>query len=342
MLNVKKIKFIGFVLILLLTVFSCNNRPIAGPLDVKYDHINCTLHWSEVEGASYYLLDLNGEKLESDNNYYSLFNYSNGIYRVKIKAIFKKKESTYSNTLTFEISDNVEVLVYSDGEYLYWEEIENGIYVIDYEDDSSVKSIILTENKFKIPETLKTKSSIMSLSMYFDDYLITTKDIILDYNLRRYYNEPYEIIINGAETIFINGEEIKAGYYIYSDKVILSSKFIEQFKEPFYLYINGDENLLAKVEIGINLFDLKSFYIQPFVGDDVKYDFDFRGFEIEEINGLIYNKDYKIEGNMLIIKQSFIENYINKNPLDERIKLNLVLKKGDFIKDWYLEIDLVM
>ena len=99
--------------------------------------------------------------------------------------------------------------------------------------------------------------------MYFDDYLITTKDIILDYNLRRYYNEPYEIIINGAETIFINGEEIKKATIYILDKVILSSKFIEQFKEPFYLYINGDENLLAKVEIGINLFDLKSFYIQP-------------------------------------------------------------------------------
>lgn len=340
MIKMKKIKSISLVLILLLILFSCKKAPIAGPMDVKYDHISYTLSWSEVNKANYYLLDINGVTYESDNNKYSLFNFNKGVYRVKIKAIFKNQESIYSNTLTFEISDNVEVTVYSDGKYLYWEEIENGIYMIDYEDDSSVKNITLTENKFEIPQTLKTKSSILTFSMYLDDYLITTRDIVLDFNLRRYYKAPYEIAVKGAKTIFINGEEIKTGYYLQSDKLILSANFIEQFKEPFYLSIIGDENILAKVDIGINLFSLKSFYIQPFIGSDVKYEFEFNGFEIEEIKGLIFNEDYKTEGNMLIINQEFIEDYINNNPSNERIKLNIILKKGTFIKDWYLEIDL--
>lgn len=340
MLKIKQIKTILLGLILAFALLSCRKAPIAGPLSLEYDHKSFTLSWSEVKGANYYILDINGLKVESDNNNYSFFKYNNGIYRVKIKAIFRNSESIYSNTITFEISDDIEISLYSDGEYLYWEEIEDAEYVIKYEDDLATKTISLTENKFEIPKSLKNKSSIVTLSVTLSDTLIAKLDIKLDFNKRRFYNSPYEIVVNGAKKVYINGEELKTGYHIQSDKLVLSPKFIENYQESFYLSISGNENLLVIGEIRMTLFELTSFYLQPFVGNDVKYEFQFNGFEIAEITGLTINEDFKVEGNMLIITKEFIEDFISDNPISTRIELNLVLKKGTFIKDWYLEIDL--
>lgn len=342
--NMRKIKPVFIFLIVMLvitTLLSCREKPIAGPVNVKYDYKTYTLHWDKVDKATRYVLDINGMFYESLNNEYSFREKEKGLYKVKIKAIFKQKQSVYSNFLTFVVSEYINLLIYSDGDFLYWEEVDDARYEISYLDNLSLKTVVVVDNKFLIPKMLKNNLAEITLKVFVEDRLLSEQKVLLDYELKRVYkNSPLILRIYNADEIFINGKK-EYGISIRPDNVRLSPSLISKYNGEAFISISGKENILKKILILPEPFELISFYIQPYLENDVKYEFSFKNYKIKEILGLTLGADYQIEAlKTLVIKQTFIERVIRNNPSAEKIVLKVTLIDGNKTEDIYLEIDL--
>jgi hypothetical protein len=88
-------------------------------------------------------------------------------------------------------------------------------------------------------------------------------------------------------------------------------------------------------------YELESFYIQPYVGEDVKYKFSFKDYVITKIEGLNVNVDYRIEVfSTLVINKDYINRYIENNPTASKIGLKVSLTSNGINEELYLEIDL--
>lgn len=328
-------------LALVFTTFSCNRKPIAGPSKIEFDAKVLVLNWARVKGATYYILDVNGEKLESNTNSYSFLLYDEGIYEVKIKAIFKNKESTYSNTIRFVITDSVDLNIHSDGNYIYWDYVENGIYALQYSDNLLSHTVTLEKNNFLIPANLRGKLEKARLTVYLHNVILSKTEIVFNHEpLRIYQGLEYNIEVKGPNGIFINGRKVETSYNKYENSLTLTPLLTNRYEGTFYLSIVGEENIVYKAEIIPESFNVISYFLQPYMDDNVVYTIEYKGFKIDSIEGLIEDVDYVIEKDALVIKKEFIDRFISENPNEERIKLNVLFSKGEYIKDWYLEIDL--
>jgi|SRR5690554_1959001 len=341
MIKIKRMLSLLTITIIATTLFSCRKNLVAGPVNLKYDYKTYTLHWDEVSNASGYVLDINGMLYESIDAEYSFKDAEKGLYKVKIKAIFKNQESIFSNTLSFVVSEHINLLVYSDGSFLYWEEIDNATYEISYLDNLSLKTITTLQNKFTIPEILKEGLNNVTLKVFVDDELLSKQNILLDYNIIRVYkNSPYILRIYDASDVYINGRKVY-GVTIREDNIRISSNLIYNYIGETYISVSGEENILKRFLILPEPFELISFYIQPYMGDDVKFEFLFKNYEIKEITGLDFGSDYRIEAlKNLVINKSFIDNYRSNNPFASKIELKVTLESCGITEQLHLEIEL--
>lgn len=328
-------------LILVLATFSCRKKPIAGPSKIEFDAKVLVLNWNKVKGANYYILDLNGERLESNTNSYSFLEYDEGSYDVKIKAIFKNTESIFSNTIRFVISESVDVNIHSNGTYIYWDKIPNAIYAIQYSDNLLNQTVTLEKNNYLIPTHLRDKLEEFKLTVYLHGKILSRTELKFDHDLLRIYQgQEYNINVKNAKALYINANRVETGYTIHENSITLSPLLISRYEGTFHISVVGEENILFKAEIIPETFNVISYFLQPYLNEDVVYNIEYKGFHISSISGLVEDVDYTILRNGLTIKKEFIERYKIENPEATRIKLNLIFYKGEYEKDWYLEIDL--
>lgn len=341
MIKIKRILSLLTIIFITTTLFSCRQKLVAGPVNLNYDYKTYILHWDEVGDANSYILDINGMLYESLNTQYSFKDAEKGLYKVKIKAVLKNQESIYSNTLSFVVSEYINLLVYSDGEFLYWENVENATYEISYLDNLSLKTFTNSINKFAIPEILKEGSNNITLKVFVDDKLLSEQKILLDYNVIRVYkNSPYILRVYDANDIYINGRKAY-GISIREDSIRISPNLIYNYTGETYISISGEENILMKLLILPEPFELISFYVQPYLGNDVKFEFSFKNYKIIEIEGLEDVKDYRIESiKNLVINKNFIDKYISNNPFSSKIELKVTLQSNGTTEQLHLEIQL--
>jgi len=342
--GMRKIKSLYLLLVITLLMsflFSCADKPVAGPVNINYDLKTYTLNWDKVNKATHYILDINGILYESETNEYSFRESDKGLYRVKIKAVFKNKESIYSNTITFVVSDNVKLLMYSDGESLYWEAVDGATYEINYFENLALKTVIVTQNVFPIPQSLKEGVNEIRLKVYMEEKVISDQTITLDYNMIRIFkNSPYIIRAYKAKEVYMNGSKAY-GVSVREENVRLSPSLISKHGGETYISVSGEENVMKRVLILPEPYELESFYIQPYVGEDVKYKFSFKDYVITKIEGLNVNVDYRIEVfSTLVINKDYINRYIENNPTASKIGLKVSLTSNGINEELYLEIDL--
>ncbi len=340
-------KIVNFFLISfsLLFLVSCKteSRSLYGPKGLTYDQESLVLVWNEIKDAQAYKLVINEEEtIELINNYYSFEDYPIGSYRVKVKAIFKDGETLYSNTYTFIVKEEFELKIYSDGTYIYWDDLAAANYKIKYREDYLPKTHSLIENKFKIPETLKSKATKINLEVYFNGAVIYETSLLLSFNVTRvFYEEGYQIEIQGAQAIYIDGELIEEGFIAASNTLTLKQELIRNYQQQIFISIVGEENAFYL----LHLMDLPFLLISPpkqsFIGEDINFEFDLRGYEIIKVNGLTINEDYLIENNILTIKKEYIQNIMETKKEKISIELHVTLSKGiSFTEVVYLIISL--
>lgn len=329
------------IILVIATLFSCRQTPIAGPVSLNYDYKTYVLEWEKINKATKYIIDINGMLYESNTNTYSFKDAEKGLYKVKVKAIFKNDESIFSNTLSFIVSEYINLAIYSDGNYIYWETITNATYEVSYLNNLSVIKIETSDYRFLLPEILKVGTNNITLKAFVDDKLLSEQMISLDFNsVRIYKNSPHIVRVHNANEIYINGKKTY-GVSIRPDNIRMSASLIFNYSGEIFVSITGEENILKKVLILPEPFILESFYIQPYLKEDVKFVIDFKNYYIKSITNLSFGVDYKIEGlNNLVITKSYIEKFINDNPTETKIELNVVLESNNTIYEIYLEIDL--
>lgn len=340
MKTIKKIMMLFILVTLTITISACGKKLIAGPTNLDFDKTKGIVSWDEVKSARYYLLNINGNTVEVFENEYSLLNLPNGNYDLKIKAVFKKGESIYSNTLRVILSKERNINLFSDGTKVFWDEIEGAQYFIEYVDNLEIKQIEVEENEFLIPKTLKNEQALIKLTVYLNSYLVSIEEITIYFKEITVYQEnEYTINVKGAKELYINNILIETGYKVTKTKLILSKQLINSYDDYINISIIGEENIYLKAKIDVELFELISLNKQPYVNDDVYFEFDLKGFTIKQIVNL-REDDYELVNNTLIIKKDFIESYITSNPNKQTIYLTVIFTKGYYEKDWPLEIDI--
>jgi hypothetical protein len=231
--------------------------------------------------------------------------------------------------------------MYSDGESLYWEAVDGATYEINYFENLALKTVIVTQNVFPIPQSLKEGVNEIRLKVYMEEKVISDQTITLDYNMIRIFkNSPYIIRAYKAKEVYMNGSKAY-GVSVREENVRLSPSLISKHGGETYISVSGEENVMKRVLILPEPYELESFYIQPYVGEDVKYKFSFKDYVITKIEGLNVNVDYRIEVfSTLVINKDYINRYIENNPTASKIGLKVSLTSNGINEELYLEIDL--
>lgn len=100
----RKITLILIVLSLFSLVGCKKKEPILlGPNNVVFNEQTKVLSWDIDEGAINYKVLIDGVEVEVSTNSYDMSSYEHGQYKVRVRSIFKNRESNYSKQITVNV-----------------------------------------------------------------------------------------------------------------------------------------------------------------------------------------------------------------------------------------------
>lgn len=340
----KKIAFVLTLLSLLLLVGCKESKGIiVGPKNLNYNNETYVLSWDKVEGALKYEVVINDtDTLKTSETFISLESLEHGIYRIKVKAILKDQESLYSNSNNYFINKVKNIYMHTDKEKIYWDFVDDATYILSYKEMFNQNEVIINPKnaEFKIPEDLRDKNTVITLKTYYQDQLLVTATLELNFNTELgFLTKDFVIDINEANRVYINGVLIEEGIVIEDSKVILTKDLIGNYKGQTQVSVTGKTNISKNVYFTSELVELITSETQVYRGEDIVYEFILNGFEFSSIN--IVDGVFSFNGSTLTIDKEYFEAYKLSNPESTYIGMHVVFKKGsEHTKLIYLRVNL--
>lgn len=323
----KKI-FLSIIVLSLFGLFGCKkDEPVLlGPSNVSFNEETKMLPWDEEVGAVGYKILINKETVESKTNSYDLKAYQPGEYKVRIRSIFKNKESNFGEQVTFYIPENF--IIYISDNKIYLTKMDNAEYKYSLRVDHNKVENTNTTGIINIPNEFRDRVINFELNVYIRDVLrykvVTDISLILNNTFK---GSDLEIPVNNPKAVYIDGEAIEAT--LSKDKVIISKEVIDSLGSEVILAVSGDTYIIKKLYVTDPFVVLTSKKIINET-EELKFTFDLNGFKFIEIAKKEFSLgvDYFFDEGILTFSDNFISKYKELYPDSKNIYLMAVFRRG--------------
>lgn len=313
---------ISLMVLLLLIVTGCGDSKAIVVKELEYNNETYEVSWLEVKGATEYLISINGEEIKVTDTTFSLKNYDQGIYKVKIKVEGMKK-AIYTNELTVVVDKTSYVRLKQSSDTIMWESVPSATYTISFDSVGVVshEQKDLKVNKYKIPKGFENETEItVTLKTYLSNQLIS-EDSFMIYGQPKKYSLENDITIkvNGLEEVLIDDKP--ATHFTYENGILTILK--EEFslhENKFLIVITGEESQ-SHVYDRTEKPALASPNTVKYEDADVDFLFVDAGFFIKQTSinedgkaKELAKEEYTYVDGTLTFKKTFIEAYMEKYP----------------------------
>ncbi|MGI6359951.1 MAG: hypothetical protein ACOX02_02765 [Acholeplasmatales bacterium] len=322
----RKITLILIVLSLFSLVGCKKKEPILlGPNNVVFNEQTKVLSWDIDEGAINYKVLIDGVEVEVSTNSYDMSSYEHGQYKVRVRSIFKNRESNYSKQITVNVGTSI--IIYVKDYKIYVTEIENARYSYSLRVDHNKVEGSNTTGIIDIPLEFQERGINFKLEIYINNVLRheikTTISLILNNTFR---NKDLEILVNNPRAAYIDGEVIEAT--LLSDRLIIPKEKLNSLGSEAILAVSGDTYIIKRLYVTDPFAEL----ISPQViseTDELKFTFDLHDFTFIEIakEEFALGVDYFFNDGVLTFSDTFITKYKELFPESENIYLMAVFRR---------------
>ena len=339
------------IVIPILLLFGCQRGTgvLNPPKNIFYNESSMTITWDDIENANEYVIQVNEQIFNQTENLFDMSMFNTGDYQVKIKAIYDKGESYFSNALTIRIVKNIDIQFTFQDYLLKWSApMDNLQYkVIIYGQDNQLLDEILT-NEFEI-EVNEQGYSRYQFEAYFYSNLVYQTTIHFDMSGYVYARgiEDLNIYTNINGVVKLDSFVLIAPtHYEMTESVLkLSQTTLESKMDGTYLFsIIGNEEIYY-TWITITSIDSPKLISNPYVsydGVDLIFDFELYGGIFLGLGSTpnIPSNMYSFVSNRLTINHTFIDQVILDQPERKTIIFSYVLENGPFTIVGYLSVNL--
>lgn len=379
----KKILLGSILIFFMFICVACMDIPedtilrLNAPLDIKID--KNVLSFSKVDGASSYILNINGENITLYDNTY-IFT-EDGDYRIYIQSISGEEgvgNSTFSRSLDFKVrfleypSDvritNNQVTFTKDADAQSYDVEIDGIVYNSKEDlppylepgtyDIRIKarSDIYNESEFSpiIPITVDPLDRIYSKHQYqYSVYSIFELPLYKYTKMDLLHFEMSRTEVEDDEAIEVEQLKNMVHFSVTQNTVFLTKSYLVALVDT--LEASGDkklnESFILKTNLGDHLIDLEINYLDTpysYSGqkqlsnskDDVIFMFETFDYKFIEVKGLgITKEDYHFEDDVLTIFADYVNKAYGAKRKTEPIEFIVVFMKKDVLYEYAVFIE---
>ena len=343
--------------VLLLFLGGCTIRPtLETPTGLSIE--DQTLIWNEVEGATLYVLDINGNDFFSTTTSFSMSEFENGDYTVSICAVSTEyNDSSYSEPIQFyliaqmSLPQNVAI----NEMLLSWNAVDHAQYYQVYINDLVFTTSNLTYDLSELDEnhvymisisahynTLESLTTIqLKYHTYFQNYdafdetfyKSSTDDFVIVF-------EDEDITI---DEVFYESETLSSTEYLFDNQTFsFTNAFMQalNYGEHQFLIWTNKGNVILEVDV---LDDRSPYMISNnniyFTDQDLELTFMLYDGVILSLSGNdITADDYQIDDNTIIIDIDYVQGKFDENPSRTTLILGYHLTANEHLVVGYLFI----
>ena len=338
-----------FIVLLVLVLQACNrnqNDYLGIPSNIRFEDEYVV--WDAVDDAEYYTVRINDVDYRADDARYSMYNFVNGTYQVRVRSHREDEQSIFSNALTFQIDRIYEhpKNVYVVNDILYWDAISEAssyrVYINDLTFDVSSGTTFnldgLDENtlyEIQVLAIYDKGESNLSSTVIYHSYHTLIDTIRLEANKNRSTPKRFPVeTMYYFEHAFIESTRIEHHLIEFTDdSLLISHTLLQDLEEKEYtIQLLTPE---GRVEIMLNVLDEQKPYMTSsntvtYQGDSLSFEFELFGGSFGKLSGLnITTDDYHFDGNTLTISSDFIDSIIADEPERTTIILSYDLSLDD-------------
>ncbi len=322
------------IILSIFTISSCKKGEIIGPTTINYDNETFTLSWEKISNARNYLLLLNEEEISLSTNSYDVSELEQKLYSARVKAVFANNESLYSNTLRFVVKKTpFNSLTFYQGK-VHWNTIKGATYdlVVKKGDQTIDSKRRLTQTSYAVDSSYIEDIYVYEVKSYIAEFLITSDTLVYDNVIKDFIRGKgnLEIEVDNPQDVYINDVKLSGNYELLLDKVIINDTLLSSYPNGLIVIsISGPNAKTFFYDVKNPTIKLNSSSSLAYQEDDVVFTFELNDYELLSIDKKLENDDFQMEDNRLIIKNEYIQSYLEEFPDSNSIALAFAFKRGE-------------
>lgn len=339
-------KLILPLLALLLALSACQeeNEPLDTPSNITENDLEIT--WESVDGAESYIVEVNDEEAIVNRTSFSLHDYDEGTYAIRVKALNNETESDFSDTLEVDVSHEYpfpDAFTIEDGT-LEWEDLDADSYILEVNGEEET----VTDNRFpldaethydiRIKAVYPEGESLYSKTVTINNFSQINETYTLQYSLKS-GTDPMVYLSGAPESFVMEDEDPLEGddYQLQGNRLTLDKEAIQSLGE-------GDHEILFSTEEGLYQIDLEiddseapkviSNTTMTYQEDrDIIVKVETYGEGAHSLSGgsndNLAEDEYTIDDDTVTIKSGYFERLFEDNPDRSSVIMNLTLNNSD-------------
>lgn len=327
-MKMKKI-FLSVIILSLFILVGCKKKEpvLLGPKKVSFVSPGNILTWTKEDEAVSYVILINDVEVPVTTNSYDMNSYAPGLYKVRVRSIFKDKESNYSPELTIQILGE-RLIIYIKDYKIYVTSIKNASYKYSLRVDHNKVEGTVSNGIIDIPTEFYDRIIHFDLDVYVGEELISSANAEISLILNNAFkNKDLEILVNNPIAVYIDGEKIAAT--LLPTKAVIPKETLATLGSEVVLSVSGDMYVIKKLYITNPFVELTS----PQVineSDTLKFTFELNGFQFTEIakEEFKLGVDYFFNEGVLTFSDTFISKYKDLFPESKSVYLMAVFRRG--------------
>lgn len=338
-----KMKRLILILFTILILTGCKKSEVYEiPKGIIYDEVEDKITWEKSGNVIGYILVIDDESYTVNDNYFDFSVFDNGIYKIKIRAVYENGQSIFTNLHTIIKNKKQDNFVYFKDNTLYFKKIVGASYKIIYKENLEEVTFTTDINSFTIPDIIKDRKTSIIIEAYNHNELVDKLNITLNLNITiAYENEPLTIKCNKPRKVYLDENEVNTDFTLYDDQVIIEENFIKKIQSEGFITIVGEEYLVLKVHVVTKRLILLSDDTQQFKNDDVIFNYNSNGYKLISISSLyspnITDEDYSFQDDKLTVRKDYLQYYFERKP-GKNLTLVLQFKIDNYSEIVYLTI----
>lgn len=331
-------------LILVLSACQTEGETLKTPSNVTENDLEIT--WESVESAESYIVEVNGEEEIVNRTTFSLHDYEEDTYTIRIKALNNETESDFSDPLEVDISHEhpfPETFTIENGT-LEWEDLDAESYILEVNGEEET----ITDNQYsleaekhydiRIKAIYPEGESLYSETVTINNFSQVSQTYTIQYSLES-ETDPMVYLSSAPENLTME-DNVAIGeddYRLQGNRLSIDKDAIQSLGEGSHEILFSTEDGLYQIDFeiedNINPKVISNTTMTYQEGQDIIVKVETYGEGTHSLSGgtddNLSEDEYVIDGNTITIKSSYFDRLFEDNPDRSSVIMNLTLNNSD-------------